>query len=355
MKSVIMHLNNSKKDKKYNSIDLTKFLMSFLIIAIHTDPLITYNTNANYILVNIIARLAVPFFFITSGFFFSKYNEWYSQKHYLKRILKLYISWLLIYLPFDLYSLYENGNSSFKNIIIYMRECLFNNTPVAWQLWYLPSLIVSLIFLCYLCHKGISYKKIYIISIIFYLFGLMGNSYYVIFVKIPFIRHILYYYLKVFVTTRNGLFFGLAFVTIGFIFAKDNKIRNKQMINFFLFFSVLALFFEVTMLKKVFGPLVFNDTLLFLIPISYLFFYKIINIDLTDSNIYIYFKKLSTLIFCSHMLFRKIYYLLLNMMLIKEDNSLLRFFFVSIFSLIFSLVIIKLEKIKYFSWLKNLH
>ena len=50
----------------FNSIDVFKLICALLIVCIHTDPLENYNILANYILVDIFARIAVPFFFVAS-------------------------------------------------------------------------------------------------------------------------------------------------------------------------------------------------------------------------------------------------------------------------------------------------
>ena len=55
--------------KGYIGIDYFKFMAAFLVIAIHTSPLATFTENGDFILTRIIARVAVPFYFMTSGFF----------------------------------------------------------------------------------------------------------------------------------------------------------------------------------------------------------------------------------------------------------------------------------------------
>ena len=68
-------------DKKvYSNIDLLKFFFSFFIIMIHTSLFADVNTTVDYIFVNIITRIAVPFFFLSSGFFFAKSFEYNKQK-----------------------------------------------------------------------------------------------------------------------------------------------------------------------------------------------------------------------------------------------------------------------------------
>ena len=54
--------------KKYNSIDLTKFIMSIFVVAIHIHPFENCDNQIILSIYNSLVALAVPFFFISSGF-----------------------------------------------------------------------------------------------------------------------------------------------------------------------------------------------------------------------------------------------------------------------------------------------
>ena len=56
--------------KTYYALDVAKFISAFLVVCIHTGPLLDVDATGNFILVQILARLAVPFFFVASGFLF---------------------------------------------------------------------------------------------------------------------------------------------------------------------------------------------------------------------------------------------------------------------------------------------
>lgn len=57
------------KTKDYAGIDFFRIIAALLIITIHTSPLLTYSETGDFILTRILARIAVPFFLMTSGFF----------------------------------------------------------------------------------------------------------------------------------------------------------------------------------------------------------------------------------------------------------------------------------------------
>ena len=56
------------KNKYYSGIDWMRLIAAVLVITIHTSPLASYNTTGDFILTRVIARVAVPFFFMTTGY-----------------------------------------------------------------------------------------------------------------------------------------------------------------------------------------------------------------------------------------------------------------------------------------------
>ena len=85
--------------KNLDAADVLKFVLSILIVSTHTSLFEGYITP--------LVRLAVPAFFMISGyFFFSKINSCDSiekQRAYLKKSvshnLKLYLFWFILLLP----------------------------------------------------------------------------------------------------------------------------------------------------------------------------------------------------------------------------------------------------------------
>ena len=56
----------------YKTLDLLKFIMSFLVVAIHTRGIAS---NTSLLGLDYIWRFAVPIFFLISGFFLYKSNQ----------------------------------------------------------------------------------------------------------------------------------------------------------------------------------------------------------------------------------------------------------------------------------------
>ena len=110
-----LDLSSVKATKhKFYFLDIMKFICAFLVVAIHLSPLSDISDCANYILVECVSRIAVPFYFVSSGFLlFRKVNlQQYNESvliAYMKNIVKLYIVWMLIYSPIIVESLIQNG------------------------------------------------------------------------------------------------------------------------------------------------------------------------------------------------------------------------------------------------------
>lgn len=103
---------------------------------------------------------------------------------------------------------------------------------------------------CLLNVFKLSATKIIIIAIILYVIGVCGSAYQTIFLKIPLVGEILQFYLKVFATTRNGMFFGFVYVVIGYYIKKhENRIRTAHYWRLAIGFFIM-MFIENFIAKK---------------------------------------------------------------------------------------------------------
>ena len=94
--------------KNYSLIDITKFVLAFLVIGVHTFPFSDISSELNLIFIASICRIAVPFFFVASSFFFFQKDRKITS--YLKRIALLYLIWTIIYSPFIIKALLNSSN-----------------------------------------------------------------------------------------------------------------------------------------------------------------------------------------------------------------------------------------------------
>lgn len=196
------------KRKQYEMVDLIKFLFAITIVCIHTGVPI----------LKIIGRIGVPFFVIISAFlFFSKYNKIGSneQKEYLKkyeiRILKLYLGWQIIYLPFayKMLKTYIQWNGiGIRQFIKYLYLTFFYRdfSNTGWGTsWYLFAVMYALP-LFILIIKYLGHKAAFIISIITELYYILSQGYAVI-THIPIISP--FFFPRVFIYLFIGYFFAV--------------------------------------------------------------------------------------------------------------------------------------------------
>lgn len=213
----------SKNELIYNKnefamVDYCKFIFSFLVIYIHISAFKNINPDLSFWIKEVLARIAVPYFFISTGFFLGNgIKDKDRVFSYLKKITVMYILYSMIYLPQIIYSLVVKNYGLMNAILKFSRDFLFVGTYT--HLWYFLAIIVS-VYLLYILLSVFKIKKEYIIvfAISMYLIGVIGLRFKENLAEIP----LLSYYFRVFSTTRNGLFFGLLFVLIGYLIRTSN-------------------------------------------------------------------------------------------------------------------------------------
>ena len=134
--------------KNYNSIDLVKFICSILVVMIHISPFGSFSGIIGYLDYGVryyLCRLAVPFFFVCSGFFLYKKTavmnfSFEPTKKYVVRLFRLYIIWTLIYFPLSYIRFYRGKKDA---VFVYIKRFIFSGTYV--HLWYLNATIFAIL------------------------------------------------------------------------------------------------------------------------------------------------------------------------------------------------------------------
>ena len=239
------------KKNRYYLIDLFKLLGAIAIVATHTiatggrtGPFYTF-------LSKIIYGLPVPFFFVCSGFLLG--NKLLKKDNDLKETTISYIKRLILPLCFwcfvSQFFLYDfiGGYNNINFWITLVQNFLFS----PWSaMWYVMGLIIAIIII-YPFIKKKKYKELLILSFIMYLVSLLFGNYYFL-IKNEVITNIFTYYKKIFLTTRNGLFYGLPFTTFGIMLAniKSKKDINYNKVLLIVIISFIILLLEVFILEK---------------------------------------------------------------------------------------------------------
>ena len=85
---------------EFFAVDFFRVVFALGVVTIHFGLLGDIDRNLDYFVVNVLARLGVPFFFLVSGFFLQKkLDDAEKVKAYVRRLVQLYLLYTLLYLP----------------------------------------------------------------------------------------------------------------------------------------------------------------------------------------------------------------------------------------------------------------
>lgn len=212
--------------KKYGGLDRFRMIAAILVIAIHTSPLASFSGNADFFLTRILARIAVPFFFMVTGqFIMTDYlydNDMASGRlfQYIRKTALVYAIAVIIYVPVGIYA----GHYKSLNVISVIRMIVFDGT--FYHLWYFPACITG-VMLVYLMSRCMGRKGILAIAAVLYAAGLLGDSYYGLIKDVPVLSAIYEFIFQLFSYTRNGFFFAPVFLILGAMTGRKNHVGRK--------------------------------------------------------------------------------------------------------------------------------
>lgn len=322
------------KHESYSGIDYFRVIAALLIVAIHTSPLTSFSATGDFIFTRIIARVAVPFFFETSGFFLISRYSYNADKlgAFIKKTAIIYGTAILLYIPINIYNGYFKTNNLLPNII---KDIVFDGT--LYHLWYLPASIIGAV-IAWCLVKRLSYKKAFIITAIFYIVGLFGDSYYGIAESVSCLNNFYSLLFQVTDYTRNGIFFApIFFVLGGYIADNKDKFSFKESIVGFIVCFVL-MFGEALILHH-FDLQRHDSMYVFLLPSVCFLFYLLMHfkgkrkVQLRTISLITYM--IHPLVIIVIRLFAKITHLYSLLV----ENSLIHYLLVCIISVGFGLVL----------------
>ncbi|OWA35468.1 hypothetical protein B9G55_12565 [Saccharibacillus sp. O16] len=207
--------------------DWLKFMAALLVVANHTSPLASISPQADFLVAGLISRVAVPIFFIGSGFFlFRKFTNDSSANRsavvrYTNKIALLYGLSILIYLPLNFY---RGDFSKGLNVWAGLRDLVLDGT--FYHLWFFPALWIG-IWLIYALSRLPSLTWAWITAAALYGFGLLGDSYYHFATDILHLKPVYDVLYQGMDYTRNGLFFAPLPILVGAAFARHTRPTSR--------------------------------------------------------------------------------------------------------------------------------
>lgn len=200
--------------QNYGGLDRFRIAAALFVIAIHTSPLASFHEGADFFLTRVLARIAVPFFFmvtgqfVVAGFLAPSAKSAARFRRYLVKSSLLYVFCILLYLPIGIYA----GHYEDLTAGEMLRMLFFDGT--FYHLWYFPACILGML-LVYLMSRFLSLGSMTIVSVLLYVIGLFGDSYYGLIQKAPALEAVYGFFFQISSYTRNGLFFAPLFLVLG--------------------------------------------------------------------------------------------------------------------------------------------
>lgn len=184
-------------------LDFLKYVCAFLVICIHTDfPGKPY--------VDALARIAVPVFFMITGFHYVDIQNRNRQNAQIKKILTITLLANLLYMVWELFSQWIASGSLTQTVLEWIviekwiHFVFLNESPFCSRLWYLGALLYVLVIAKLTEKAGLLRKLYFLIPILLGVNLVLGNYSVAIFGEaLPLVY------------SRNFLFIGLPCFLLG--------------------------------------------------------------------------------------------------------------------------------------------
>ena len=351
-----MPIHSSEKNLKqnYDSIDLLKMILCIFVVSIHTGFLSG--------MIYPIVRIAVPCFFIITGFFtFNNLDKLKSAKekkekcmNIVKRYLLLYVFWVLCNLPYTVYTRDFFKQNFSESLVAFIKSLLRGNAfPGS---WYIIASALGII-LIYILSCHFSNKQIILITIPFYLYATFTCEFSLaIQSSFPILNKINDYFTYFLGYPQFSFCIALLYIAIGKLLANNIEYMrdNIKIYLGLLAASVFLLFGEYYYISTKNFFIYNNDCLFTLLPVAVFTVLMSLNTHIKcrySKSI----RNISTIIYCSHITASAIFRKVLSILNITDNQNILLFILTFCSCLLGSCLILRLEQHKKFKWLKLSH
>ena len=274
--------------KKYNVVDLTKLVLSYFVIGIHTRIL-------NQDLLPLF-RIAVPVFFIYSSYFFFCKKKPDIKKTVLRNI-KLYIFWFVVLLPVTVMARKYFESGLLIGIISIIKDFFVGSTFLA--SWYISALTISLI-IVYKIQKSKRATMILPCLMAFcFLLSLLTSNYNFLICNNKFVTQIIEFWLRYLGAPCNSFVVGIFWVGVGYYLSKIKITLKVKKLAICTIVSILGLFLEKNCISWLGINILSDESYILLIPAAIFGVLLTLNCKYRIRNSETY-RKLSTFNYCLH-------------------------------------------------------
>ena len=329
----------AKFSKQIPGLDILKFVMALLIVAIHSEAVkgLKYINEIAEPLIN----SAVPVFFVVSSFLLFRKMRINSKneeinglsilRHFTYRLFLLYTFWLAVQIPLVLYTRHYLSMNFYEFIGNFILDIGLRSTFHG--AWFFSALVVG-VWIIFRAGKIFNDKMIWILPFCITMYTYHANS-------LPIEQQALWnWYYDNINNPQNSFPVSLFWISIGYIMANPRIVNYMSSIksNYLVGGGILA------WIVCIFGIdiRVIIVVSIFIMSFKWKGNYKPIHRIMRQSSI---------LIFTLHFIYIGIFRLLFPK-IEWFQHGLILYVFLLIMCFVSSLVILKLKDYKYFSWLK---
>nr|WP_063856756.1 membrane-bound serine racemase VanT-C [Enterococcus casseliflavus]ABX79415.1 VanTc4 [Enterococcus casseliflavus] len=260
--------------KKNQGIEQFRVILAMMVVAIHCLPLHRLWPNGDILITLTLFRIAVPFFFMISGYYvfsdLATQNSYPARQRiwlFIKKQLQVYLIATLLFLPLAWYSGILGLNMPLDTFI---QTLLVNG--ILYHLWYFPAIITGGLLVMGLLTR-LSFKQVFFIAVGLYVVGLGGDSWSGLAAQTP-ITPLYSLIFQLLDGTRNGIFFAPLFLILGVLARRFAKKPASPHRYSYLMISLICLLLESYLLHHFTTPK--HDSMYVFLPFVLLFLFPII-------------------------------------------------------------------------------
>lgn len=219
--------------KRNHGLDLLKVICSFMVICLHT-PFPGFIGKITIPL----TRIAVPLFFMITGYYYSSTIQRKKEKKQLKKIFHMFVGANLLFFAWSLIKSYTANDftlitiSNMFSMKSMLKFVLLNESPFSGHLWYLGAILYVLL-IVFVFERKWDRQKLYPIVPFLLLTDLVFGKY----------SLLLFGQVIPYILVRNFLFVGLPYFLIGdMLYRYNTRINPKKAVLLIIVFSCTTLF-----------------------------------------------------------------------------------------------------------------
>lgn len=328
--------------KRNSTIDLGKYIASLMVIAIHVALFGDVNNFLYFVVVNIICRVAVPFFAMCTGYFMAcKIEPYYScgaifkvVGRQWKHLALLYIIWSLIYMIRLIPVWIDTGWLSFNAFIDFGISTIIS-MPY-YHMWYILSALYALPLLG-LCLRFLNKRLLIWAAFILWIVKSLSYGYAQ---WTPSVVKNIFNVMQTFSGIRDGLFCILPMMLLGAYISNQKKTRKRKIVILGLIISATFFFIEAFILRHLGQNAV--SFIIMVFPTSYFLFQLILSFDMPKNM-----NRICGRLGAASLLIYLIHPLIIDLTAQFTKQSILHFLLTAIISTVISIIYVKIKS-KYY-------